>query len=201
MFRKYVIAASTFAVFVSLTSFGCSSEKSDLGEAVVGIYAVDSLTENDQGCDTEGPSVLADDRDFMVVFSGSDLFGGGLRAEGCGDVAACRQRVSDIQENRGIVVTFTFTFDTDKGDHLEGDWVTTGAVGGPDPNVCADGEVTHTTLSAPAEGTVRIESRSVVVDHPPDAQGICWTNDTQAAAAGQPCTVLRAVHATRREAL
>jgi len=198
MHPQHVAAATACAVFALFAPAGCSDSDSDWGEELVGIYAVESLTENSQSCDTEGASILTDDRDHMLVFSGSDRGGRWLRADGCADVAACRQRVRDIQENRGILVTFSFIFSADKGDHFEGDWVTTGYSGGP---VCTDGEVTRFSLATPAENTVRIEARSVVVDHPPDADGICWTYDTQAAAAGQPCNLFRTVGASRLEAL
>lgn len=194
-----VTAATACAVFALIAVAGCSEPDPTWGEELVGIYTVESLTENGESCDAEGPSVvLTDDRDHMVVFSGSDFGGRYLRAEGCADVAACRQLVQNVRENRGIPVTFSFSFRSDEGDHLEGAWVTTGYSGGP---VCTEAEVTTFRLVQPTETTVRIEARSVIVDHPPDADGICWTNDTQAAAAGKPCNFLQTLGATRIESL
>src|SRR4029453_13961635 len=114
---------------------------------LVGIYSVQSLTENGETCEAEGPSVLAGDRDHMVILARSFVGGRYIQVEGCADPAACRQLVRNIQEDRGIPVTFSFRFHAGKGDHLEGPLVTTG-YSGP---VCTEGEVAKFTLVEPTE--------------------------------------------------
>ena len=201
--RPQIVTAVTACAFALIAFTGCSDEPDPTwGEELVGIYTVDSLTENTQSCEADGTSSVTDDRDHMVVFAGSDFGGRYVRADGCADIEACRQHVRNIQENKqGVAITFSFVFRADKGDRLEGVWVTTGYSGGPDPNVCTEAELTNITLMTPTDTTVRIEARSAVVDHPPDADGTCWTSDTEKAAAGKPCSILRTASATRAQSL
>ena len=181
----------------------CSNSDDDLqawAPRVEGIYRVDALTQNTATCDAPGATALADDRDHMLVLSGHDAFGSWIRSDGCADPADCRQRLAALRADRGVTVTFSYVVRQASGDHLEGQWVTTGFSGGPS-GLCTDAVSSNIELAQPGEGTVRIEARSVVLDHPPDAEGICWTGDTEKAAAGQPCNQLDIVAATRIEAL
>lgn len=198
-FAKVVLAS------VVVVAVGCdhSSSTSDLqpwADAIEGIYEVGTLTRNPTSCGAEGPSVLADDRDHMVVFRGKDIGGDWIKADGCADPGDCRQRLAAQRTGGAVRTTFSYELRQVGGGDLRGTWTTTGYSGRQD-GVCVDATAATILLERPTVTQVRIEVRSVVLDHPSDAQGVCWTSDTRAAAAGKPCNLLDVVQGTRVEPL
>ena len=200
---KTTLTVGLLASF-SVGMLGCddSSDSAALrswADALEGIYRVDAMTQNPTSCDAEGASTLADRHDHMLIFLGQDPFGLWLMADGCADASDCRARLEARRANRGLTVTFSYQFREASPDALRGTWITTGYWSSD--GICTDGSVTDIELTRPTETQVRIEARAVVVDHPADAEGICWTSDTQSAAAGKPCNLLDVVQTTWLEPL
>lgn len=205
MLRESSKVLVTLSLFVLTPSFvGCGEETPNGVEksisAYEGIYRVDRLTENPVSCEIEGSSTVAADRNHMVVFSGKDFFGAWIRAEGCADPAGCRQLLADYRAGGGSTVTFSYSVREDKVDHLEGVFITTGFSGGSSAK-CTAAEHTNILMTRPSHDIVRIEARSIVVDHERDSDGFCTTDATEVATAGKPCNRLQVVEGTRIEAL
>jgi hypothetical protein len=177
---------------------GDGDGKASLGPQEQALYKIDTFTENTAACDAEGASVLKDSADHVIVFLSSDAFGEALHAHLCADPAICRSEMRAQLENKGSISVFDLDFRENKGDFLSGYYITTGFSMGTS---CMEAEVTSSTLRRPADGKLTLEARSVIVDHPPDSQGFCSTDDTRRAAAGKPCNRLRVVTASRIEPL
>ena len=179
---------------------GCLGGPQPLGSEFRGVYRVDSFTENNGTCDTEGSSVLSPGADHLVAFTGKATDGNWVWMSTCADVERCRayHRAYTRGEGTGLGPFFFMQFDQDLGDHLEGIAVRTGVSGG---NLCEDGQLTTAALSGTPGSTLRIEARTVIVSHPSDADGMCTALDAQRAAAGKPCARLRVLTATRIDSL
>jgi hypothetical protein len=203
MEMKSLVAVLAVGLTAATAGCGESSNSAALrtwADAIEGIYQVDAMTENQAGCEAEGPSTLADAHDHMVVFRGSDILGEWIKAMGCADPADCRARLDAVRGNRGVALTFSYDFRMASDETLQGVWISSGH-SGQVAGQCTDAEMTNIALTQPTDGQVRVEARSVIVDHPADSEGICWTNDTQSAAAGKPCNRLQVLRATRSESL
>jgi len=165
-----------------------------------GVYRIDAWTRNEAAC-TEGPSVLKDGGDYMVLVHVTDPLGASIEAMECADPAACSALVTQLRASRVTSSSaFIYDFRTADASGVTGVLVTTGYSGGGD-GTCPNAMLTNIALNRPADGQVQIESRSVVVDHPAHADGSCWTDDTVSAAAGKPCNQLEEMEATRIETL
>jgi hypothetical protein len=196
-----VLAAAAFTA--GAAGCGESSNSAALrtwADAIEGIYQIDMMTRNEASCSAEGPSSLADSKDHLAVLRGSDIGGDWIKAMGCSDPADCRMRVEAVRANRAVAFPFSYDFRMASDDRLQGIWITTGH-SGQVAGQCIDASVTDIVLTRPTDTQLRVEARSIVVDHPADSDGVCWTDDTQSAAAGKPCSQLDVIQATRLEAL
>jgi hypothetical protein len=177
---------------------GGGGSKGSLGSQEQALYKIDTFTENTSSCDAEGASVLKDSGDHVIVFVTSDLFGQAVIAHLCADPASCRSDRQNRLDGKGWLSVLDLEFREANGQSLAGSYITTGFSMGTN---CRAAEVTSSKLGRPADGKLTLEARSVIVDHPPDGQGFCTTDDTRKAAAGKPCNRLRVITASRLEAL
>jgi hypothetical protein len=192
------LTPAVLAALFTVLGAACSDSDAEIGPELYGVYRIDAFTENAAACDAEGGSVLADDRDHAAVYGSKDFFGSALNVHVCADVARCRDGVRAAMEGRGRIAVLDIAFRQRKGDHYEGILITTGFSGG---SICRDAEVTNATVRGMADAGLRLETRTVVADHPPDGRGFCTTDDTKRAAAGKPCGRLQVITATRIEPL
>ena len=194
-----LLVRAVVATMTSVTGVACGDDREDsLGPQEQALYKIDSFTENRAGCEAEGASVLAEDRDHLIVFLTKDLFGQALHAHACGDPTACRSEMTARLSGGGWAVRFDVELRAREGETLTGRTITTGFSDGA---ICKGGELTTSALQRPADGKLRLEARTITVDHPKDKEGICWTSGTESAAAGQPCGRLRVITASRLEVL
>jgi len=190
-------------LIVGIAGCGGTSDSAALDRwsaQVEGVYRIDAWTRNQAACDAEGASILNGAGDYMAVFSASDVFGDSIQAVECAHPADCHADVAAARAQLPWSSTFSYRFQTAGDTTLKGVQVSTGyadSVSG----TCSNAFMTNLVLTRPADGQVQVEGRTVTVDHPADAAGVCWTSDTQKAAAGKPCNQLEVVKATRIEAL
>ena len=81
-------------VCAALFATGCGSDSA--GSAFEGIFATNTWTENDNGCDTEGPSILANASQTTFYIKKESFFGAKfLNLNFCDDVADCDALASE----------------------------------------------------------------------------------------------------------
>jgi hypothetical protein len=179
----------------AVLSCGHSFESSKLGSEFHGIYRVDSFTSNTEGCDKEGASAAADDRDHFIVFAVKDGSGEWVGADLCPDVEKCRElRRSHMAEERTAVVTLFVEFRRVEATKMEGGIIKSGS---PIDGTCRGAELTTALLSRTTPGAVSLEARTTLADFPADARGTCGTMEAKKATEGKACQGLRVVKATR----
>ena len=89
-------------------------------DSFVGVYEVQSFTENEEGCDVEGPARTYDDQFFKLVLGSSVFPGGtGLMYQTCSSAAECE---SDS-------INGSWYFPTKTGEQWDGE-ITSYAAGG-----------------------------------------------------------------------
>jgi hypothetical protein len=150
-----LVAAATFTAGAAGCGESNSAALHTWADAIEGIYQVGALTQNQAGCDAEGPSALTDDSDHMVVFRGKDIIGDWIKAMGCADPADCGARVEAVRANRAVTFTFSYEFRMASDEKLQATWVTTG-FSGQVAGQCTDASVTAIVLTRPTDATLRV---------------------------------------------
>ncbi|MDY0001781.1 MAG: hypothetical protein RBU30_10830 [Polyangia bacterium] len=153
---------------LSLTiAAGCSKDKpmshgseKKLVEAAtpfVGIYKITSLTRNDSGCASEGPSALTGESDSHLVMSlGEGFMGKVLKLSSCKDIEKCK---AYAKEPGGA--DFIHSFGDLKGKALTGVEFFTGFSKG---KTCEKGSTAELRLEKDGEG-IKIEKRAILVSY------------------------------------
>ncbi len=172
---------------------GCGDD----GSALLGVYSLDAWTENDTGCDAEGPSVLetSDSTHFFIKevnFFGTSIINVAL----CSDLADCQQRAADGD----TIELGDRSYGFDSGSDSAG-WTGGGVIAGGSGDTCS-GEVYDYLLTEVSDGVVqiRVETREVS-GVPTDSDGFCDTDAARAAAKDQPCARLEVFEGTFLEAI
>ena len=153
-------------------------------EGFEGMYRLDSITRNTAGCDSEGPSTLADETNLLFVMAGAPHATMGL--DPCVDEAQCWEQIDAIR----------------RGDPISGDYGTfvsrqrdeSSLYDVAQSSVVANGTCTDRALYSHelhrTGDTVRGEYRTIPLR---DVPGSC-TNElslgAEAEAMGRPCTEL-----------
>jgi hypothetical protein len=167
----------------------CGGGSGGYDTELLGIYTMTTWTENDAGCDAEGPSILETETNKAIfVEIGSFLGVSYMQAVKCVDTADCA-----MQADGETIFLDAFAFENDGSD--SGGWTgTTVAAGGID--MCS-GSVSDYVMTGPTPDTLRIESRTRDArPFPKDSEGFCNTDDAKVAAEGQPCVRFEVITAT-----
>jgi len=152
-----------------------------------GVYTLDTWTQNTTAC-TEGPSVLDQMSDKALFVKEENFLGEKfLNAVHCADAADCQAKAAE-----DTIFLDGYAFESgsdDKG------W-TGQTIFASGTDTCS-GQVIDHVMTAPADGTLRIESQTRnSLPFNKDADGFCNTDDAKKAAEGQPCAELEVVTAT-----
>lgn len=169
----------TLTFLTALFSLACSDD----GSALQGIYQLDTWTESEMGCTTEGPSVLDTSGLTHLYIKEVDFFGQSfLFASLCVDLADCRERGTDDETIDLGANSYSFESGSDSSG-----WTGDGYIIGGSGGTCS-GEVFSFRLSDEGDGVVRIENEITEVnDIPNDSEGFCDSDAAQEAAEGMPC--------------
>ena len=188
--RKILVIASTVAMATTASCNGDDPPDNTFGSKYKGLYQIATFTENTGSCTAEGASILAADRDHLIVSSKMDVLGSFLEVVGCGSVAECHE----FHRTGTGVIPFVMEFEKDHGDRLEGGTVRSGIL---ESGTCTNAALNLATLTAPADKMIRMEIRSSTGDYPANSARECTTRDAQQALAGKACNVFRVITATR----
>ena len=192
---------------MALTAVACGGENdedSSVGEASAeldGIYALGDITRNDAGCAAEGGSVLADySATHFVICTITSPFAYTSVAS-CNDVADCHSLVDSIRSQSPYGGEWMMTLGyTDDAGLPRGHEVGTGF--GTDDGMCTERTITDTNTSRPAEGAVRLESRTYALpDAPQDSDGFCMAESREPTPDESACASLEVFTGTFVEAL
>ena len=181
---------SLFGVLILLTGCLNNSGKGSGNSAggLDGVYQLNHSTENTNGCDTEGPSVLeTTPESFMALYSSQVLGYPILASLNCVDTADCRQRVTDAREAGLFGLLFSIVLEGNATEGYHGEISSAWSVGA---DSCM-GSLTEFTLDKTGDSTVQLEGRMTdSAPFPQDAEGFCDTEDIAAHIQGQPCVEL-----------
>ena len=180
---------------------GCGGASvEEVASQLEGVYLVEAWNRNEEGCDTEGGSILDQLEETNLVLAPGEAMGQPyLETVSCSDPADCEAKAEAIPKNGSFVAWYTFTFTEAKtANELYGEYASTG-FSSSDSDVCTQGELADRSLQALSDGTIRIEERTRVADHPKDSRGYCTTEGTKAAAEGKACSQLQVITASRIE--
>jgi hypothetical protein len=173
-------------LLVAVSSAGCGGD--ELSTGFEGVYSIETWTENDGSCDSEGPSVLEQQSQTMFFLRVEEfLFSSYLHAQLCTDLSSCRVRAADP----ALVVTGGWSF----RDGSDADGWTSSTFSNEVVGACV-GTLESYSLTSPSDGVLEIRiERTAGVEFPPAPDG-CDPELAEAAAEGQPCTYLEVVTAT-----
>ncbi len=175
-----LLAALLLSSSIAATACG-SGSLTDLE----GVYSITTWTDNQSGCDAEGPSVAMGREPFFYIKSENFLGSKFVNVVNCADVADCQAKATD----KDTLHLGGFAFE--EGSDSSG-WTAHSAFGFGSNNMCM-GDVSDVIMTS-GDGTVRIESRSTMSA---PYTGNCDDDAAaEAAAAGQPCSSLEVVTAT-----
>jgi len=181
----------TILVAATTILLGCGDD----GSKLLGVYSLDTWTENDASCDAEGPSVLESSGSTHFFVKEVSFFGTTfLNAALCPDLADCQQRAAESD----TIELGDSSYGFDSGSDSAG-WTGGGTIAGGSGDSCS-GEVFDYVLTDEGEGMVRIrvETREVS-GFPTDSDGFCDTDAAREAAAEQPCDRLEVLTGTLLE--
>jgi hypothetical protein len=159
------------------------------GTSYEGIWRVDAWTNNNTGCDVEGPSVAATREPFFYTKNESFLGQSFVNVNGCDDIATCKEEAND----KDTIHIGSFAFE--EGSDGAG-WTTHSAFAFDVQGQC-EGGVTDTKLTI-STATFHIEGKHFEAVPFPAMTGEdkCPDAKVEQAAAGQPCDGLEVVSAT-----
>jgi len=164
-----------------------------------GTYALTRLTQNDAGCDVEGPSLVSADTDAEFVLVGASAFAiSYVELVSCSDVASCADAVEAVRQPGAILADYSLILSIEVGaDRLDGLSATNGY---PDPagGPCVSREYDGHELRRTGD-SLRIETRYTPLPDAPSQQDSCPIDPTKLKqeAATQPCAKLRVIEGTR----
>ena len=199
------------AVLCTGVGVGCAdaSEGSNPGKGVeafvtplTGIYDIASHTENLEGCDAEGDSVLGDASErFMVVrLKKSQLFGLPVTAASaisCGTVEVCRAIAMGDEDAEAQSMDFWFAFTQKVGDALQGEESSAGGAGFQETTCDAVRTIRQLRGTAAESVTIEVERQRAVVTRGTDE--FCDFDSPKLTDA--PCAEFEVVRGTFREAI
>jgi hypothetical protein len=174
----------------------CGSSDDGGGAALLGIYSVQSHTENRMGCAAEGAPATQSAGFFYLKkqsLSGFTYYS----ATACDSLPECR---TSAASDKLVLAAFDFTFDRTKGaTELIGGTRTTGFT--TNKGLCERPSVSERTFVRTGDA-VRIEERTRVGDdYPADKDGFCTTTAGSKATEGKPCSEFVVVTGTFVEPL
>ncbi len=158
-----------------------------------GLYAVDRITRNRSGCESEGPVVEPQVKFYFLRFADSYghriLTGGGQTNR-----AKCIRLAKQHAEHVYHPVVFTRALDDaePKGD--------IGKSAMPKEGICHS-EAEALLLRRTGPGRIRIEIRTIPVDYPGKEMSDCHTTASVKAAVGKPCSELTVIEGHRESEL
>jgi hypothetical protein len=177
----------TLAIAACSAAIACGSDsESDGGSDLLaggrqGIYAIESSTVNESGCDSEGPSRL-DTMQAKFVFLANDDLGIDLVWLGfCLDAADCRKDHSNI---RNAAETLDGVGFVNTGGAYTDDRVYGGSASGA---TCMNANSTTRILKMSDTGFVYENRNTPIAGLAPAADGSCKESAAQAAAATASC--------------
>ncbi len=182
---------------VSLSSLviGCGSD--DPMADAVGIYLVDSHTENLQTCTEGGDSLVEPDGPKYMVAYQSTFFGTAfLSMISCTDPADCRAVVAKVEAQEFFAIDFGYTIVDDDGDLESGDSTS----GFSRDGVCSGGSTGITRVTLNDDGMAIVVERIAADDYPLENGG-CTTEGAVLAAANNSCSSRIDLRATFVESL
>ena len=185
---------TSIAILALVMVVGCGDDSSEL----LGIYTLDSWTENDSGCGSEGPSVLEGSGMSHFYVKEISFFGQEfLNASLCPELPGCREDASDSE----LISLGLFSYAFESGSDSKG-WTGGGAIAGGGGGGECSGEVFDYLMTDEGDGMVRIavEVREVS-GFPRDSDDFCDTDAAREAAEGQPCDRLEVLTGTFLEAI
>ena len=177
----------TLCVLSLFLALACGDDQSKL----VGVYVLDTWTENPDSCASEGASILADQGQTHLVVKQFDFFGLDiLSASSCESLAECEEQLSSDALDLG-------GFNFEKGSDSKG-WTGATVIAGGDPNGgdCS-GQVRDFLMTATEAEAVEIQTEvRSVSGFPRDSDGFCDTDSAQEAAEDVPCEALEVLTAS-----
>jgi hypothetical protein len=164
--------------------------------ALGGIYTIDSWTENQDNCDSDGePSVFQSDTALYI--KSESIFGTDfVSVVTCADIAECEAQLADDDIDLGA-------FFFEQGSDEEG-WTESSAFAFENLDGMCEATGNTDVMTSPAEGMIRIETRTVnsapyPATGPSDDR--CPEEGADAAVEGLPCEQLEVVTATFAQGL
>lgn len=153
---------------------GSGSEPALSDEAIAnfeGSYALESFTENPNGCDTEGASTFAEKAERRFVLVGASFRGHvHLALASCTDDTECAERISDIRSGTGYEHEYSLILSAERDPEM-----LTGLAAGTGyliDDMCTEREYIDHELVREGD-LVRVTSRSTLLADKPPKDGYC----------------------------
>ncbi len=159
-----------------------------------GIYAVDRITRNRSGCESEGPIVDPKVKFYYLRFAdsfGNRILTGGGQTNRVDCIRLAKQETG-LQVYHPVVFTRALDEAAPKGD--------IGKSAMPKDGIC-DSDAEALALRRAGPGRIRIEARKTRVSYPGKEMSDCGSNDSIKAAVGKPCSELTVIEAHRESEL
>jgi hypothetical protein len=204
MRRAAQVLCSLSLSLLALAPSACGGDDEDqeqvgLTTKLRGIYAIDSWTSNEAGCDAEGASVLEMMSNKKLAVKLTEFFGVELViAVPCADATSCAE-----DAEAGIFGIFAGAALFDRGSDAAG-WDGDGSSHAVNNGVC-EGNYFTQRMEVIGDKRVKVETRTFEATFP--AEGTngdsfdCPLESAKKAAAGQPCETLTVITATYEQSL
>jgi hypothetical protein len=176
---------------------GCGDDEPEEPEGLTtglrGIYAIDTWTRNEAGCDAEGASILDTQSSKKLAIKIGSTFGAELLvAVPCSDADSCAQNA-----DAGVFAAFAGGALFEEGSDAAG-WDTDGSTHSPLEGTC-DGSYFTQRLEGAGDKRVKLSTRSIATTFPATGMGMdadCTLESARMSAAGKPCEELEVLTAT-----
>jgi hypothetical protein len=196
--RRLGSVAANLALLCALGSTlclsGCSGEAEGTDEASVqqldGVYALESFTRNEAGCDAEGESVVdALQQQYFVIRRLSSPIAYTMVAA-CAEPAACHELGAAIASHQSFSSSWSLTLGyQDDAGYPRGHEVSSGL--GTSDGMCTDRVIQDTLTSQPEANLVRLETRTFPLpDQPQDSDGFCVARPDEPTPSDAACAML-----------
>jgi hypothetical protein len=167
-------------------------------QSFLGLYQLDTATENPTACDVEGPSALdtVTQRQFALVDL-QVLTISGLQLLSCTDDADCGSKITRLRSGTGFAAEYSWYFSEERGtDHVGGGRADSGFETG---GLCTMRSFTDVSMTRQGE-MVRVEARETLLADIPPEDGFCIADfgKERSEASGRPCSSLQVWTGTRR---
>jgi len=174
------------------------TEEAGLTTKLRGIYTIDTWTDNEAGCDAEGPSVLETMADKKLGIKLTSFFGVGLMiAVPCADSADCAESAE-----AGFFGVFAGAALFGEGSDEAG-WFGDGSSHVVNNGVC-EGNYFTQKMNVIGDKRVKVETKTFETSFPAAAamgDSECPLESAKKAAEGQPCKTLTVITATYEQPL